>query len=466
MSQSTPAPSLNSEDEIKRSRAILIALMFPTFAIVLNGSMFGIALPTIRDEFLMPADVASWMAIAFSLPFMMFMPLYGRLGDELGKARLLTLGIALFAAGTIMALVANSLTMLFMGRVIQGIGSAGVTPLSLAIIAQRFPEEVRGRALATWNSVAPASSIFAPTVGGFLVDSFGWRTIFIPALIVAVFTYFFVRARIQTLRGKPNFAFLASFDWGGTISLSGMIISLVLWVSSRPVTGVEPLRDWRLFLSIVFFAAIFFYVERHHDRPLVDLRLWGIASFRLASMAAFLRMSMMIGISFLLPLYLTDLYEMRASTIGLLATAHSIMLFVSIRIGGPLADKWPIRRLVTLSLLLQLSAMAFFTLLPANQLLIWIVIGVVTHGFGAGLGLAALHRTALGSVDSEQGGAASGVYSMVRFAGSMLSTAMAGVILQTALDSGLSTLNSYQVAFGVLVGLGVLGTFTGLRIQQ
>ncbi|MCB0015146.1 MAG: MFS transporter [Anaerolineales bacterium] len=466
MSDSISHASPDTAAEARRSRAILIALMFPTLAIVMNGSMFGVALPTIRDEFLIPADTASWLAIAFSLPFMMLMPLYGRLGDELGKARLLILGVVLYAAGSTLALLANGLPLLFLGRVVQGAGSAGITPLSMAIIAERFPESVRGRAMGTWNSIAPASSIFAPTIAGYLVDHLGWRTIFVPAIFVAVCAIIIVRLQIPTLRARPNFAFLTHFDWGGTLTLAGTIIALVLWVSSRPVTGVEPLRDWRLLLGVVVFATAFFAVERRHARPLVDLTLWRLRSFRLASMAAFLRMCMMVGTGFLLPLYLADVYDLRASRIGLLATLHSVALFLSIRVGGPLADRWPIRRLVSLSLAIQVVGMIYFVLLPAGQPLYLIILGTLIHGSGAGLGLAALHRTALGGIPDEQSGAASGVYSMVRFAGSMLSTAIAGVILQTGLDSGLATIQAYQVVYGVLAGLGLLGTLTALRLRQ
>ena len=107
------------------------------------------------------ADVAAWLTIAFSLPFMMFMPLYGRLGDELGRARLLVTGLVVFVFGTVLSIVAQDLPLLFIGRLIQGAGSAGITPLSLAIITQRFLPEERGRALGTWNSIAPGTGMVA-----------------------------------------------------------------------------------------------------------------------------------------------------------------------------------------------------------------------------------------------------------------------------------------------------------------
>lgn len=450
----------------KRSRAILIALLFPTMAIILSGSMFGVALPTIRDEFAIPADVAAWLAIAFSLPFMGLMPLYGRLGDELGRARLLILGVVIFVAGSVLTANANSLIWIFVGRVIQGAGSAGVTPLSLAIIAQRYSVQERGKALGTWNSIAPGTSIFAPSIGGFLVDSLGWRSIFIPAILVGIVAALVVRWQIPTLRGRPNWSFLIRFDWGGVTLLSSSVIFLVLFVSSRPVTGVEPLRDWRLLLGLLFSTAAFIYWERRHRQPLIDLHIFQGRAFRLASLSASVRMAMMSGIGFLIPLYLADNYALSASTIGLLATAHSVALFITIRFGSPLADRWSNRWLVTLSILAQTAVMTYFALLPGERPLLWIVAGTVTHGLGAGLSLAALHRTALGEIPASQTGSAAGVYSMTRFAGSMLSTALAGVILQNGLDRGLSVIESYQGVYYSLAAIGLLGALIASRLPD
>ncbi len=460
------SPQFHQTANRKQSRAILIALLFPTMAIILNGSMFGVALPTIRDEFAMPADVAAWLTIAFSLPFMMFMPLYGRLGDELGKSRLLLAGTLLFVLGSSLALTASNLTFIFIGRIIQGAGSAGITPLSLAIIAERFSSEERGRALGTWNSIAPGTSIFSPSIGGYLVDTLGWRTIFIPVIAAAILAFIIVRWQVPTLRGKPNWAMLRSFDWGGALLLNSTIIFLVLYVSSRPVTGIEPLRDWRLLLGCGLLATGFVVWEKRHAIPLVDFHILRNHSFRLASMSAAIRMALMSGIGFLLPLYLADIYNLTASQIGLLATLHSIALFISIRQGGTLADRWSNRWLVTISLSLQLTIMGYFALLPGNLSLVWIAIGNVIHGLGAGLSLAALHRTALGSITAEQTGVAAGIYSMTRFAGSMLATALAGVILQNGLDRNLSLLAAYQVVFAFLAGLGILGVFIASQLNE
>jgi MFS family permease len=433
-------------------------------AIVLTGSMFGVALPTIRDEFAMEADVAAWLTIAFTLPFIMFMPLYGRLGDELGKSRLLVAGLVIFCVGTFLALISRTLALLFLARIIQGAGSAGVTPTSLAIIAERFPPGERGRAMGRWNSIAPGTSIFAPTIGGLMVVSLGWHAIFVPSLAIGLFAVWIVRRQIPTLRLRANFAVLRAFDWGGVLLLGGLLILLVLYLSSRPVTGVEPLRDWRLLSGVLAFGIGFVAWERRRRSPLVDLGMLHSRGLRLASLSAASRMAMMIGIGFLLPLYLADVYDMTAAAIGLLLTVHAIALFFSIRFGGSLADRWPNGQLVTLSLVLQTMVMLYFAFLPGDVPIYWIVLGVALHGLGAGLSLAALHRTALGEIVTEQTGAAAGVYSMTRFAGSLVATAMAGVILQSGLDRGFPTLLAYQIVFGFLAGAGLAGVVIASRI--
>jgi MFS family permease len=450
----------------RQSRAIVIALLFPTMAVILNGSMFGVALPTIRDDFAMEADVAAWLAIAFTLPFIMFMPLYGRLGDELGKSRLLVAGLTIFCLGTLLALTSRTLPLLFLARIIQGAGSAGITPTSLAIIAERFPAGERGRAMGRWNSIAPGTSIFAPTIGGFLVVTLGWHTIFVPALVVGLFDIWIVRRQIPTLRTQANWAVLRAFDWGGVLLLGGALVFLVLYLSSRPVTGVEPLRDWRLLAGTLAFGFGFVAWERRRLRPMLDLSMLRGHSFRLASLSASVRMAMMAGIGFLLPLYLTDIYGLTAAAIGLLLTVYAIALFFSIRYGGSLADRWPNGRLVGLSLALQSMVMLYFALLPGGVSIFWIVAGMTVFGLGAGLSLAALHRTALGNVAAEQTGSAAGVYSMTRFAGAMLATAMAGVILQSGLNRGLPTLAAYQIVFGFLAGAGLLGVMIAVRIKE
>jgi MFS family permease len=455
-----------SADYKLQSRAILIALLFPTMAIILDGSMFSVALPTIRDDFAIPPDIVAWLTIAFTLPFMMLMPLYGRLGDQLGKKRLVIFGVSILCIGSFIVLTANNLTMLFVGRMIQGIGSSGITPLSLAILSQRFSVEERGNALATWNAVAPATNIFAPSIAGFLTDNLGWRTIFLPVLLMGIFAFVMVQWKIPQTLEKPNWSILKTFDWTGVLLLAGTIIFLVFYLSSRPLTGVEPFRDFRFLAGFALFVVSFVLWEKRHQSPLIDLNILRTDGFLPASLGSGFRMAMMRGISFLIPLYLADVYDLSALRTGFVISVHSISLLIFIRVGGRLADRWSNRKLILLGLAIQMVVMGYFGLIPAGLSLVWIGLGVILHGLGAGLSLAAQHRTALRNIAEDKTGLAAGVYSMTRFSGSMLAVAIAGVILQTGRSFGLTDLVGYQLTYGFLVITGILGIIATFQLRK
>lgn len=218
------------------SRAILVGLMAPMGMTVLNLSMFGVALPFIRDSFQADPDTVAWLVTAYTLPFVMFMPLYGRLGDGLGKRRLFTIGILLFSVGTVLCLFAPTMAVLILGRVIQGAGTAGVNPLCIAIISELFPANERGKAMGTWSSTGPATSMIGPFLGGFLIDQWGWHTIFLPGLLASGVALVVVRGQVPKLAPKVQPGFLRTFDWIGMALLSGAIMSVVAYLSSRSLT--------------------------------------------------------------------------------------------------------------------------------------------------------------------------------------------------------------------------------------
>jgi len=132
---------------------ILYALMIPSTIMPLSSSMSRVALPVLRDSFAMSADVVAWTSSAFTLPYMILMPVYGRLSDGVGRRRLILAGIAIFSAGSAMAFFATNLTWLMIGRAVQGLGIAGIMPLGMAFIATIFREGERANALGTLGSI-------------------------------------------------------------------------------------------------------------------------------------------------------------------------------------------------------------------------------------------------------------------------------------------------------------------------
>ncbi len=444
---------------------MVYVLMVPTMAMILAGAVFSVALPTIRDQYGLTVDMAAWLVTAYSLPFMMLMPLYGRLSDSLGKRNLILFGLGFFCIGTVITMVAQPLPLLLFGRLVQGAGVAGIAPLSMAIISERFSRSERGKALGTWNSVGPMMGIVGPLSAGVMIDLIGWRSIFLPVLLLALLAFGAVWLFIPSLR-TVRFGMLRNFDWLGVLLMGMSVTLLVFYISSRPITGVDPLHDWRLLVMCIAAGVLFIVRERRRQDPFISLDLFRIPSLRWASVGAGLRMFTMGSFSFLGPLYLADVRSLSAGLIGVVIACHAFSLLTTMRFGGQLADRWGSNLPVTVGMSVQAMSLAYFALLPDTVPLTLVVGGLMVHGAGAGLSLAALHRASMSDVAPEHSGQSAGIYSMIRFGGVLMGAALGGVLLQEAQASAPTMVAAYQMVFWCVAVVALAGAGVGFLLRE
>jgi MFS family permease len=173
----------------------------------------------------------------------------------------------------------------------------------------------------------------------------------------------------------------------------------------------------------------------------------------------------MFGIGFSIPLYLTDVHALNATSIGVVTTLHATALLLTLRIGGQLADRWKSRWPVLLGALMQMGAVLYFSFLPGSIPLGYIVLGLASHGLGAGLTLAAFHRGAMGRIPQEQLGVAAGLYGMIRFGGGVLGVALGGVVLQYGLNHSLLAIDAYQLVFRFIAVVAFFGVVIAWRLK-
>jgi MFS family permease len=337
----------------------------------------------------------------------------------------------------------------------------------MALITQHFPVGIRGKALGTWNSIGPISGITGPFLAGFIIDYVGWRAIFFPIVLIGILSFLSIQRQIPpTHFNVSHTGVLRAFDWGGVVLLSLAVTLLMFYISSRPITGVEALRDWRLLLCALLVLAGFIVWETRREKPFVHLTIFHNPGFCLASLGSGIRMAVMSSISFLMPLYLTDIYALNASTIGVIITLNAVTLLLTLRLGGLLADRWSIRWPVLIGASTQMGVAVYLACLPGNVSLILVGIGLLVHGLGAGLALASLHRTSLSRVLPEQVGMAAGLYSMIRFGLSSLGIALIGVILQQALTKSASVIAAYQFVFWCIAGFAFAGIIVAWHLKE
>jgi DHA2 family methylenomycin A resistance protein-like MFS transporter len=445
---------------------MVIALMLPQLMVVTNLAMVNVALPAIRGTFDAPADLMAWVVTSYTLPYVALMPLYGRLGDELGIRRMLLLGAVVFLGGTVVNALSQSLPLLLLGRLIQGLGASGVVPLSIAMITRVFSPETRGKALGRWNAVGPAAGMTGTLLGGLIVDHLGWRSIFVVPLLAGGAALLMVRRAVPRPKHALHLDSLRDFDWLGVLLLLGTLTGLLFYITSRPITGRAPFTDWRLLLITLVLLAAFVRREHRIAAPFIDLALLADGAFRKASIAVAARMYGISSIAFLTPLFLTDIKALDATTIGLIVMVRAAALLPTMYFGGQIADRWGSRRPTVLGLSVQAASTALLILAGPDSSVAVILLGLSLNGLGAGIALPALHRAAMSGADGERGGAAAGLYSMIRFWGMMLGTALAGVMLQALLDRGNAPLTSYRLAYASAIVVGIAGVATAATLRE
>ena len=446
----------------------MFSLMFPSMLMPLISTMSRVALPIIRDEFVLTADVTAWVSAAFTLPFMLLMPVYGRLSDGVDPRRLILMGTVIYAVGTILMMSAQQVSGAMFGNVVLGLGVAGMMPLGMSLNSSLFNERDRGKALGTWSTIGPTTGFVGPFIAGFVAAAWGWRETYFPPLLVSAVAFIVIWIRVPSrtsLRGQTR-AYLKSFDWVGFVLLATSLSCFVFFLSSRAITSVAPMRDWRLMtVSVVCFAAFWMW-ERSRTNPFVSTRILTNLLFLRSTFCASTRMMAMGGLGFLIPLYLVDIHHLEPAELGAMLVLNSGAMALVTRVGGGLADRWGTRLPASMGLMIQISVMVVFWILDENASLWSIGAGLAYHGIGAGLMLASLHRYVMGTIEETHRGSAAGVYSMLRFVGVLIGTSLSGVVLQANLDQGLSVIASYQETFLMLAIFPVAGVAVAQTLRE
>src|ERR1700690_206559 len=205
---------------------ILLTVIIGTFLGRLDQTIVNLALPKIINDFSITVSAAGWIATAYILANAVFVPIWGKLGDTIGRKKVYILGFSIFILGSLLAGLAWNLPSLIVFRIIQAIAGSADYPTAMAILAVTFKEtKERAQALGIWSSSFAAAAVFGPLIGGPLIDNFGWRSIFLlnlpVGLIGLAMALLFVK---ESVSGRKN----VKFDWWGAMTLGGALASLTL----------------------------------------------------------------------------------------------------------------------------------------------------------------------------------------------------------------------------------------------
>jgi EmrB/QacA subfamily drug resistance transporter len=403
----------------------LVAVCIATFMLLLDVTIVNVALPYIeRDLHSSFADL-QWVIDAYALTLAAFLLTAGSLADGAGRRRVFVLGMVVFTAASALCGMATSPLMLTLARGVQGVGGALMFATALALLASAYQGRDRGTALGVWGATTGAAVAVGPLVGGVLVESFGWESIFFVNVPIGIGAIALTLARVEESRDLSQ----SGVDWAGTVTFSLALFALVFGLIRGNAANWSTAIVACLTAAAVLLVA-FVVVERRTRRPMLDLTLFRKPAFGGASIAAFVLSASMFAMFLYLTLYIQNILGYSALESGLRFMPITLLSFLVAPVSGKLAERLGVRWFLSGGLaLVGAGLLLMHGIRPGDD---WtaLLAGFIVAGGGIGLVNPALATAAIGVVEPRYAGMASGINSTFRQVGIATGIAAWGALFQ------------------------------------
>lgn len=424
-------------------RWVIAATVLGSGMAAIDGTVVGIALPSIGRQFHAPLSTLQWVVTGYTLALAALLLLGGSLGDRKGRRLMFNVGVVWFAVASAACALAPSTDVLIATRVLQGVGAALLTPGSLAIIQASFDPDDRSRAIGAWSGLGGVATAAGPLLGGYLISAASWRWIFVINIPIGVVVLF------SSVRHVPE-----SRDPGaaGRVDVPGALMAVVALAGVTFALIEGPTLGWTAPAVVAMLVAgaagaiAFVSVERRSRAPMLPLTLFRERQFTVANVVTFLVYAALGGVLFLLPveLQVVDHYTALESGVALLPLTV-IMLLLSAR-SGQLASRIGPRLQMSVGPVVVGAGLALLARsTDDSSYLTGVFPAMVVFGLGLATTVAPLTTTALGAVADEHAGVASAVNNDVARVGGLIAVA---VLPALAGISGNSYLHADQLAGG------------------
>ena len=431
----------------------------------LNSTMLAVALPSVMDEFGIGPETVSSLVTLYLGAVTVALPASGSLGDRFGQRRVFLAGVVAFALSSLLAAVSPSFELLALARILQAVSGALVSTTSVALVRAMSPPDRRGAAFGLFDMLVSTSAAIGPFVGGVLVGAFGWRSLFVIAVPVALFAALMVglvvrpdrvtagapaRRRATSPPGNPGRSTSAAWS-----SLAALLIALLAAIRAAGDGGFGSLAA----VAVIPLAFLFVRFELASDHPAVDPRLFTIRPFAAAVLGVMGATVVLHGAFILIPLLVEELLHGDARTAGLVLLAISAVGAIAAPVGGRLSDRYGRRLPVvagSLCLTAGLVALWWFAA-DSSAAVIALLLGIV--GLGLGLSGSPRQAAAMDAVTADRVGMAAGTYYTGRYLGGVIGASLAGAVLGATVTGAGVTLGFGLLA---LVGVAIVAVSFGL----
>lgn len=415
---------------------ILATTILASSLAFVDGSVVNVGLPAIGRSLSQTGEPLAWVLNGYLLPLSALLLIGGAAGDRYGRRRLLVLGTCLFAAASLLCALAPGMAWLIAGRLLQGVGAALLMPNSLAILGATFTGEARGRAVGIWAAAGAAAGAVGPLIGGWLIDTVGWRTIFAINLPIALAAVVLAQRHVPNEPDHDRPPLDLAGGLLATLALAALTWALTAWSAQRQADAAVLAA---LGTGLAAALAFFLVQRRRGGRAMLPLALFGSRDFVGLTWLTLLLYGALGGVMVLIPYVLIESQGYSATAAGaallplpvVLALASSAMGRLAGRVGarlpliiGPVVTAAGCALAVRIGDNVGGAGGYWTTVFPALMLV----------SLGMAVAVAPLTTAVLESVPADRNGVASGFNSAVARTGSLVASALLGGVLAAPAD--------------------------------
>jgi EmrB/QacA subfamily drug resistance transporter len=413
---------------------ILAVLVLALLVTSIDHTIINVALPQMVEELQATAAGLQWIAAAYTVVFAGLLLTAGSLGDRFGRRHALAAGLLTFLAGSVLSALAGSTSMVIAGRAVMGVGGALIMPTTLSILVNAFGDRrERAHAIAIWTAVSGAGIALGPIVGGMLMRSFSWSSVFwvnVPLLAIAL---------VGTLHVVPDSRDprATRLDPVGALLSVATIGTLVYALIEAPSRGWTSSSTLMTAMVAAMAGAMFLRWELRRDEPMLDMRLFANRGFSAGSVALAMLFFAMAGTVFLQAQYLQFILGYTPLAAGAALVPAALGMIVGTGAGAHLAGKAGGRLAVVAGTLVAAGGVAVQAALIDGTSYLPTGIGLLLFGLGAGIAMPAATDLIMATLPPARAGIGSAVNDTVRELGGALGVAVVGSVAASAYTTDL-----------------------------
>jgi EmrB/QacA subfamily drug resistance transporter len=441
---------------------VLVSIGVGTFMSALDGSVVNTLLPVMSRALGTSVADIEWVSTIYLLVVSGLLLGVGRAGDIYGNKRMYVAGFAVFVVGSALCGIAPGASALVALRGVQAVGAAMLFANSPAILTKSFPPEERGKALGALGTFTYLGLTVGPSLGGWLADTFGWRSVFyinVPVGIVAVALAVKFIAHDRPEGRKETFDFT-----GAALFMIGLVAILAALNEGHAV-GWGSARIVGLFVAGVILLGLFVQVEKKRESPMLDLTLFRSRVFSATTTSALLNYCCVYSVLFVIPFLLIQARGLSPQQTGIVLTAQPIVMAIVAPISGSMSDRIGSRIPAATGMLILTIGLVMLAFFVTNGSLMEIAAALGVIGLGVGMFVSPNNSALMGSAPRARQGIAAGVLATARNAGMVMGIGISGAVLTTVMtkaagSSGLVA--GARAALFVSAALASIGIGTSL----